>query len=132
MGRASARALATRIRLASEPERKDRSWNKGILMRSVFIDGRLEGEPGRVVLYRRKGLFTVAPKDLEKIYFNYSAIDRVGFIRKQPITSHGILYKVRKERNLISDGDIVYLAPAEGKKMIPGQRYTTFRTLPPL
>ena len=83
-------------------------------------------------LYRRKGLFTIGPKDVEKIHYNYSAIDRVGFIRKQPVASHGILYKVRKERDLISDGDIVYLAPGEGIKMAPGQRYTTYRTLPPL
>ena len=89
--------------------------------------------PGDVIrLYRRKGLYTVGPKDVEKIHYKYSAIDRVGFIRKKPVVAHGTLYKVRKKRVLISDGDIVYLAPADGKKMVPGQLYTTYRTLPPL
>jgi hypothetical protein len=89
--------------------------------------------PGDVIrLYRRKGLFTVAPKDVEKVHYQYSAIERVGFIRKEPVASHGILYKVRKNRELIADGDIVYLAPSEGRKFLPGQRFTIFRTLPPL
>jgi hypothetical protein len=89
--------------------------------------------PGDVIrLYRRKGLFTVGPKDVEKMHYNYAAIERVGFIRKEPVASHGTLYKVRKKRELIADGDTVYLAPSEGRKFMLGQRYTTFRTLPPL
>ena len=89
--------------------------------------------PGDVIrLYRRKGMYTVAPEKLEKIHYYYSPIERVGFIRKNPVEPHGTLYKVRENRNLIADGDIVYLAPAEGRKMSPGQRFTTYRALPPL
>ena len=89
--------------------------------------------PGDVIrLYRRKGMYSYAPDDFDKIYYYYSAIERVGFIRKKPVVAHGTLYKVREKRDLISDGNIVYLAPADGHQLAPGQRYTTFRTLSPL
>ena len=89
--------------------------------------------PGDVIrLYRRKGMYSYAPEDLDKIYYHYSAIERVGFIRKEPVVARGTLYKVRVKRELISDGDIVYLAPTDGQQLAPGQRYTTFRTLSPL
>lgn len=89
--------------------------------------------PGDVIrLYRRKGMFTYGPEDLEKIHYHYAPMERVGFIRKKKVAPHGTLYKVRKNRELISDGDIVYLAPAVGQQLAAGQRYTTFRTKPPL
>lgn len=90
--------------------------------------------PGDVIrLHRRKGVATRVSEDLiEKIHFNYAPIERVGFIRKNPVVPHGTLHGVRAERELIADGDIVYLTPAADRTLTPGQRYTSFRILPPI
>ncbi|MGD8963604.1 MAG: LysM domain-containing protein [Desulfobacterales bacterium] len=101
--------------------------------------------PGeRIRLYRRSGTETtgepdagkkamIVPPSLEDlIHYNYTAVDRVGFVRKQPVTSHGAIFKVLETKEMISTEDTVYIRPAENIKLVPGKRYTVFRTLPPL
>lgn len=101
--------------------------------------------PGqRIRLFRRKAVAVVAPggpgKKTEKqkvsslsgMYFHYSAIDRVGFIRKTPVTPYGTIFKVQQPRVMISTGDTVYIRPNPKLSLEEGKRYTLFRTLNPI
>ena len=97
--------------------------------------------PGeRIRLFRRAGSQKiiekktgVAPPTLENlIHYDYSAMDRVGFIRKQPLTPLGAIFKVLETKEMISEEDIVYIRPEGDSKLVPGQRYTIYRTLKPI
>ena len=75
----------------------------------------------------------IVPPTLEDlIHYSYTAVDRVGFVRKQPVTSHGAIFKVLETKEMISVDDTVYVRPAENSKLVPGKRYTIYRTLKPL
>ncbi|MGD8990351.1 MAG: LysM domain-containing protein [Desulfobacterales bacterium] len=101
--------------------------------------------PGeRIRLYRRSGAQTTGEPDAAKkamivppsledlILYNYTAADRVGFVRKQPVTSHGAIFKVLETKEMISTEDTVYIRSAENIKLVPGKRYTTYRTFQPI
>lgn len=61
-------------------------------------------------------------------FFFYPAIDRIGYIKKNPIRPSGWILKVKDDKELISQGDMVYLRPAAGGTFSPGEQYTIFRT----
>ena len=100
--------------------------------------------PGeRIRLFRRKGSQKIAEKKLGKsitvkpslddlIHYRYSALDRVGFIRKEPVTPHGAIFKVQDTKEMINEGDIIYIRPEGDFDLVPGKRYTTYRTLAPI
>ena len=101
--------------------------------------------PGeRIRLYRRTGSqptgetqagkkAMIAPPSLEDlIHYNYAALDRVGFVRKKPVVSHGAIFKVLETKEMINSEDTVYIRPEGNVRLVPGKRYTIFRTLPPL
>jgi hypothetical protein len=97
--------------------------------------------PGeRIRLFRRAGSQKisekktgVAPPTLEDlIHYDYSALDRVGFIRKQPVEPHGAIFKVLETKEMISEEDIVYIRPEGDSELVPGKRYTIYRTLKPI
>jgi hypothetical protein len=75
----------------------------------------------------------VVPPTLEDlIHYGYSALDRVGFIRKQAVAPHGAIFKVLESKVMISDDDIVYIRPEGDFRLVPGKRYTIYRTLKPI
>ena len=105
--------------------------------------------PGeRIRLYRRRGVgghgdasnqigganqgLTDKPELNEKLHYEYTAIDRIGFIRKEPVLSRGTLFKVEGRRAMISAGDLVYIKPRPNFSLSPGDRYTLYRTLKPI
>jgi hypothetical protein len=100
--------------------------------------------PGeRIRLYRRSGVQKVSEKQVGKtvpeksgledyIHFIYAALDRVGFIRKEPVAPHGAIFKVQETKEMINTDDIVYIRPEGNFKLVPGKRYTIYRTLPPI
>ena len=101
--------------------------------------------PGeRIRLYRRTGSHSagdreagkkaaVIPPSLEDLlHYYYTALDRAGFIRKEPMASHGAIFKVMEPKEMINIDDIVYIRPEGNAKLVPGKRYTVFRTLPPI
>ena len=97
--------------------------------------------PGeRIRLYRRAGAqkltekkvgtpLAVTPPPTEQIYYNYTALDRVGFIRKEPLAAHGAIFKVQKTREMISIDDVVYIRPEGDVALATGKRYTIYRPL---
>jgi LysM repeat protein len=102
--------------------------------------------PGeRIRLYRRRDAggygegSSGANKNVEDkseltklVNFEYAAIDRVGFIRKEPILPHGTIFKVEGQKEMISTGDLVYIKPRENFALMPGDKYTVYRTLKPI
>jgi hypothetical protein len=91
--------------------------------------------PGqRIRLMRKKGTGGVMDEQgADYIHYYFSAIDRVGFIRKEPVVPHGVLFKVRdRARTMISDGDIVYIHPEGQAALRTGERHTIYRTFAPI
>jgi hypothetical protein len=75
----------------------------------------------------------VAPPTLENlIHYDYTALDRVGFIRKQAVAPHGAIFKVQETKEMINTEDIVYIRPEGNSELVPGKRYTLYRTLKPI
>ena len=68
----------------------------------------------------------------EGIAYYYERIDQVGFIRKEPVKPHGTIYKVRIEKEMIYEGDLVYIRPETDADLSPGNLYTIYRTLEPI
>ncbi len=67
-------------------------------------------------------------------YFVFPSIDRVGFIRKPPVSPSGTIFAVQGRKVMISEGDVVYIRPADdaaGGVLIPGSRHTVFRLMEP-
>jgi len=110
-------------------------------------------EPGeRILLYHREGMKRIIQKqkiveeekeeaipvkaivkiEEEAPYYFYPSMDNIGFIRKEPVTPSGIIFKVKDDKWLISEGDFVYIKQvAEDHHLDPGSRYTVYRTLNP-
>lgn len=106
--------------------------------------------PGeRLRLYRREGAHkygdsdknaaaddksAAAKKELstDAVDFYYSAISQVGFIRKQAVEPHGIIYKVRETKEMIYERDLIYIRPENNASLAPGSIYTIYRTLQPI
>jgi hypothetical protein len=102
--------------------------------------------PGqRIRLYRRleaqgycqkdsqKGKPSAPKSDLiNKLEFQYASIDRVGFIRKDPVQSLGTIFKVEGQKTMISTGDLVYIRPDDTASLTKGQKFTIYRTLKPI
>ena len=101
--------------------------------------------PGeRIRLYRRRGAHGYGGGDdqnnsaggslrmTKMIDFQYAAIERVGFIRKNPVIPHGTIFKVEGRKEMISTGDLIYIRPAKDFSLEPGKMYTIYRTLKPI
>jgi hypothetical protein len=97
--------------------------------------------PGqRIRLYRRHGTQGIGEgqpykdkSDITKLLeYYYASIERVGFIRKEPVLSHGSVFKVEGNKTMISTGDMVYIRPENNHTLMPGQKYTIYRTLKPI
>ena len=99
--------------------------------------------PGeRIRIYQGKSIDTFASKNVgterpiknetvKKTYY-YSPINSIGFIRKQPVTPQGIIFKVKDDNRLISDGDLVYVRQKGNESLLAGHKYTVYRTLKPV
>jgi len=102
--------------------------------------------PGqRIRLYRRRGAQgygenssskdkTVAdkPELTNMLDFHFASIDRVGFIRKDPVQSLGTIFKVEGQKEMISTGDLVYIRPGDNAPLAKGRKLTIYRTLKPI
>ena len=72
------------------------------------------------------------PELTKLLHYEYTAIDRVGFIRKEPVIAHGKIFKVEGRKEMISTGDLIYIRPRENFALSPGDRFTLYRTLKPI
>jgi hypothetical protein len=101
--------------------------------------------PGeRIRLFHVKGADTFITKTVEEnqskepepkkeaLYYYYSPINRIGFIKKQAITPLGTIFKVNDDKDLVSVGDIVYIRPNADYSFQQGSKYTVYRTFKPI
>jgi hypothetical protein len=101
--------------------------------------------PGeRIRLFQVKVVDTFITKNIEEnqskepepkketLYYYYSPINSIGFIKKQAITPLGSIFKVKDDKELVSVGDIVYIRPNVDHSFQPGTKYTVYRTLEPI
>ncbi|RZB30608.1 MAG: hypothetical protein SRB1_02888 [Desulfobacteraceae bacterium Eth-SRB1] len=95
--------------------------------------------PGeRIRLLHKRRIKNIAVKtpvktDKKKApYYTYSAIDSIGFIRKEPVSPSGYIFKSYDDKQMISTGDKVYIKPYGNALLIPGNKFTVYRTLKPL
>jgi len=97
--------------------------------------------PGnRIRLFQRKDVARWVDTDLDKkvveekepLYYFYSSIDKIGFIKKEPVTHRGTIFEVKDDKKMISKGDLVYIRPNEDTSFIPGSKFTVYRTFKPL
>ena len=67
----------------------------------------------------------------ESVYFLYPPINTVGFLRKEPIKPSGAIFGVQDDKEMISEGDIVYIRQMDPVPFKSGDLYTVYRTLKP-
>lgn len=64
-------------------------------------------------------------------HFNYPSIDGVGFVRKERLKPNGAIFRAEDDKELISQGDVVYVRPERRHQFSVGEKYTVCRTLRP-
>jgi hypothetical protein len=69
--------------------------------------------------------FVEKQPEIERPSFQYIQIDGIGFIKKEPVPAHAYVFKVKSEKKLISEDDIVYVKQkdTETPVLIPGTLY---------
>lgn len=72
------------------------------------------------------------PPPEEAPFYTYAAIDKVGFIRPEPVPPHGIVFKVRENKEMISYGDLIYIRNRGPEPLIVGKAYTLYRVSDPI
>ena len=93
---------------------------------------RREGIEQPVKTRANKKVLQVKDSQKQSPYYLYSAIERVGFIKEEPVVPHGSIFKVKDDKTLISKGDMVYIRQNESRSFTPGDKYTVYRTLKPI
>ena len=98
--------------------------------------------PGeRIRLFHQKGTESFVGKTVSKrgalnkepLYYYYSPIDRIGFIRKHPVTTSGVIFKVKDHKGMISAGDLVFIsANGDTPPLVKGGKYIVYRTSKPI
>ncbi len=96
--------------------------------------------PGeRIRLFHKAWIKTTAKTDVnekspkkepqkEPPYLLYPAIDKTGFIKKEPVTPSGYIFKSYNDKIMISHGDRVYIRQNNNVSFIPGEKYTIYKT----
>ncbi|MEW6671441.1 MAG: LysM domain-containing protein [Thermodesulfobacteriota bacterium] len=63
----------------------------------------------------------------EPPYYYYAPIEKAGFIRKEPVTSSGAIFRTQDNKTMVSIGDEVYIRPAKHTDLYKGATYTVYR-----
>jgi hypothetical protein len=69
----------------------------------------------------------------EPLYYYYSPIDKIGFIRKDPVVPSGVIFKVKDDKEMISTGDLVFIrSKGDMPPLMAGSKYSVYRTKKPI
>jgi len=63
----------------------------------------------------------------EPLVYNYALIQMIDFVRKEPLEPSGAIFNVREDKDMISQGDLVYVRPMGGVTFEPGDKFTVYR-----
>jgi hypothetical protein len=76
-----------------------------------------------------------AEEKAPEVYYLYTSMDQVGFIRKPAVQPDGVIFKALDDKKLISADDTVYIRHPESgslsSNLSPGSRWTVYRTMKP-
>ena len=70
---------------------------------------------------------TVQPPEPD--YFVFKSMDRIGFIKKVPVTPSGTIFKSQDDNRLVRSGDIIYIRKSNNAPFRPGSKFTVYRTV---
>jgi hypothetical protein len=68
-------------------------------------------------------------KERRPPYYLYPPIDSIGFVRKEPLLPWGVIFRVKEDKVIIGEGDLIYVRPVGKAAFRSGDRFTVFRTL---
>ena len=68
----------------------------------------------------------------EPLYYYYSPIDKIGFIRKDPVIPSGVIFKVKDDKRMISAGDLVFIQIKGDKHLMAGSKFSVYRISKPI
>lgn len=98
--------------------------------------------PGeRIRLFHQKGIESFFEKTAAKslaikketpkkpLYYYYSPINRIGFIRKAPVIPAGAIFKVKDDKEMISTGDLVFIRAKGDTLLAEGSKYIVYKAL---
>jgi hypothetical protein len=101
--------------------------------------------PGeRIRLYLKESTGSIAENKITKqkihqiestnkqVYYYYPQIDQVGFIKSDATKPFGTILKVKDEKVMIHQGDIVYIREEGGIPLPKGKKYHIYRTMKPV
>jgi len=79
------------------------------------------------------GGFEETPISGGKNLLTFSPINRVGFIRREPVEPQGVIFKVQGDaKQMIHERDTVYIRPAGETPLVVGREYTIYKTAGPI
>ncbi len=84
-----------------------------------------QAPPAEIVEKPQEEAFVEKQPEIERPSFLFTQIDRTGFITKEPVPAHAFVFKIKGEKKLISEDDIIYLKQknTETPALIPGTLY---------
>jgi len=94
---------------------------------------RQKGDQGgvRKTVAKARSLDSEPPK--EPVYYYYSPIEKIGFIRKDPVASSGVIFKVKDDKGLISTGDLVFIrSKGDISSLTVGSKYSVYKISKPI
>ena len=62
-------------------------------------------------------------------YLLFGPINRVGFVRNEPIKPSGVIFKTKNDIELVSVGDLVFIRKDAPELFVPGKKFTVFRAI---
>ncbi len=68
----------------------------------------------------------------QPVYYHYSPIESIGFIRNDPKAPDASIIKVKDDKEMISIGDIVFIKHLEKNSFLPGEQYVTYQVMSPV
>ena len=67
------------------------------------------------------------------MFYYYSPINKIGFIRKDPVVPSGVIFKVKDDKEMISTGDLVFIRSKEDMlHLTAGSKYSVYKSLTPI
>lgn len=62
-------------------------------------------------------------------YLVFKSMDRIGFIKKVPVSASGTIFKSQDDNRLVRSGDIIYIRKLNNEPFEPGSKFTVYRTV---
>lgn len=65
----------------------------------------------------------------EPAYVVFNSMNRIGFIKKSPVTASGTIFKSQDDNRLVRTGDTIYIRKLNDESFDPGSRFTIYRII---